>query len=303
MASVVITAEGSALHAFGVLVIRLSSLIVHGFGKRVACGSRSDQCSTEFGGPAPIPECLFNWVPQVLRRARHVSVLGACPGAVRVLVVVLPVEVCHGVGTVVIVVSEWRLTGYGLIGCGVASWWHSCVCVPWWYLVMLGSDRPTRRDRVSYRDISWRRDQKAVMASCTAEFGGPAPIPECLFSWVPQVPRRARHVSVLGACPGAVLDLTSVTARLRVLPVEVCHGVGTIVIVVSERRLTGCGLIGCGVASWWHNYVCVPWWYLMMLGGEVEVMRSATSTSLLPHSFAFTEVNLSCCSAVRKAVP
>ncbi|MQL70842.1 hypothetical protein Taro_003161 [Colocasia esculenta] len=33
----------------------------------------------------------------------------------------------------------------------------------------------------------------------------------------------------------------------EVLPVEVCHGVGTVVVVVSERRLTGCGLTGCGV--------------------------------------------------------
>ncbi|MQM22762.1 hypothetical protein Taro_055820, partial [Colocasia esculenta] len=41
------------------------------------------------------------------------------------------------------------------------------------------------------------------------------------------------------------LDLSSVTARLRVvaLPVEVCPGVGTVVVVVSERRLTGCGLL------------------------------------------------------------
>ncbi|MQL98689.1 hypothetical protein Taro_031403 [Colocasia esculenta] len=71
------------------------------------------------------------------------------------------------------------------------------------------------------------------------------------------------------------LDPTSVTARLRVvvLCVEVCHGVGTVVIVVSERRLTAFGLIGCGVPSWWHSCVCVPWWYLVMLGGEVEVMH------------------------------
>ncbi|MQL98482.1 hypothetical protein Taro_031188 [Colocasia esculenta] len=46
------------------------------------------------------------------------------------------------------------------------------------------------------------------------------------------------------------LDLSSVTARLRILPVEVCLGVDTIVIVVSEQRLTGCGLIGGGVPSW-----------------------------------------------------
>ncbi|MQL77179.1 hypothetical protein Taro_009576 [Colocasia esculenta] len=108
--------------------------------------------------------------------------------------------------------------------------------------------------------------------NCIAEFGGPAPILECLFSWVPQVPRRAKHVSVLGACPSAVLDLTSVTPVLVVvLPVEVCHGVGTVFIVVSERRLTGCGLIGCGVPSCWHSSVCVlwcvcvPWWYLVVV--------------------------------------
>ncbi|MQL71009.1 hypothetical protein Taro_003326 [Colocasia esculenta] len=98
-------------------------------------------------------------------------------------------------------------------------------------------------------DISWRRDQKAVMASvaittegsalqavgCVAEFGGPAPIPECLFSWEPQVLCEPGICVCSGLVPvqwyrrGLVvfldtltlgescrpLDLTSVTARLR----------------------------------------------------------------------------------------
>ncbi|MQL82685.1 hypothetical protein Taro_015161, partial [Colocasia esculenta] len=67
------------------------------------------------------------------------------------------------------------------------------------------------------------------------------------------------------------LDLTSVTARLRVLPVEVCLGVGTVVIVVSERRLTSCGLLSGGVPSWWHSCVYVPWWYLVVVVLPVEV--------------------------------
>ncbi|MQM20470.1 hypothetical protein Taro_053492 [Colocasia esculenta] len=44
---------------------------------------------------------------------------------------------------------------------------------------------------------------------------------------------------------GAVADFECVL--VVVLPVEVCHGVGTVVVVVSERRLTGCGLTGYGV--------------------------------------------------------
>ncbi|MQM22505.1 hypothetical protein Taro_055558, partial [Colocasia esculenta] len=50
-----------------------------------------------------------------------------------------------------------------------------------------------------------------------------------------------------------------------VLPVEVCPGVGTVVVVVSERRLTGCGLIRvCGTVE-----VCVI--FLDTLTPEFEV--------------------------------
>ncbi|MQL98593.1 hypothetical protein Taro_031299 [Colocasia esculenta] len=72
--------------------------------------------------------------------------------------------------------------------------------------------------------------------------------PTVATSWVPQVPRRARHVSVLGACLGAVrqLDLTSVTARLR--------GVGTVVFVFQWRYLVVVGRVlnatAVGVAFW-----------------------------------------------------
>ena len=55
-------------------------------------------------------------------------------------------------------------------------------------------------------------------------------------------------------------------SRVVVLPVEVCHGVDTVVIVVSERRLTNCGLLGGGVPSWWHSCVCVSWRYLVVVG-------------------------------------
>ncbi|MQL71823.1 hypothetical protein Taro_004178 [Colocasia esculenta] len=53
------------------------------------------------------------------------------------------------------------------------------------------------------------------------------------------------------------LDLTSVTARLRGSSCAVLSGVGTDVVVVSERRLTGCGLTGYGVPWWWHSCICV----------------------------------------------
>ncbi|MQL75021.1 hypothetical protein Taro_007387 [Colocasia esculenta] len=82
------------------------------------------------------------------------------------------------------------------------------------------------------------------------------------------------------------LDLSSVTARLRAcvgcgFTLEVCPGVGTVVVVVCERRLTGCGLTR-GVLRRWHSCVKVlpvveclvvalvwlwfPWWYLAVVG-------------------------------------
>ncbi|MQM01574.1 hypothetical protein Taro_034334 [Colocasia esculenta] len=94
---------------------------------------------------------------------------------------------------------------------------------------------------------------------CVAEFGGPVPIPECLFSWEPQV--LCEHTPVyargLSRCSGAVkLDLTSVTARLR--------GGGTVVFVFQ-------------------------WWYLVVVDPEMvpglgfspeKAMDPAVSTSL-----------------------
>ncbi|MQM08672.1 hypothetical protein Taro_041529 [Colocasia esculenta] len=46
-----------------------------------------------------------------------------------------------------------------------------------------------------------------------------------------------------------------------VLPVEVCPGVGTVVVVVGERRLTGCGLthVMCPVVGTVVSRFC-PWW-------------------------------------------
>ncbi|MQM15705.1 hypothetical protein Taro_048656 [Colocasia esculenta] len=38
-------------------------------------------------------------------------------------------------------------------------------------------------------------------------------------------------------------------------------------VVVGERRLTGCGLIGCGVPWWWHNCICVS--VVVPRGGRV----------------------------------
>ncbi|MQM07327.1 hypothetical protein Taro_040158 [Colocasia esculenta] len=115
----------------------------------------------------------------------------------------------------------------------------------------------------------------------TRSGGNAAPCMDCAFFAEPSVvvrrlfrnvslvgyPRffvsQARVFVVLEVCPGVVfvglhcslacvaverqLDLTSVTARLRVPPVVVCHGVGTVIVVVGERKLTSCGLTGCGV--------------------------------------------------------
>ncbi|MQL90624.1 hypothetical protein Taro_023218 [Colocasia esculenta] len=89
---------------------------------------------------------------------------------------------------------------------------------------------------------------------------------------------QARVFVVLG------LDLSSMTARLRgsscvvlfgldtgvmnqcgllvvVLPIEVCPGVGTVVVVVGEWRLTGCGLthVVCPVVGTVVSRFC-PWW-------------------------------------------
>ncbi|MQL90904.1 hypothetical protein Taro_023502 [Colocasia esculenta] len=67
-----------------------------------------------------------------------------------------------------------------------------------------------------------------------------------------------------------------------VLPVEVCSGVGTIVVVVCERRLIGCGLthvvcpvVGTVVSRFLPVVECLvvalvwlwfPWWYLLVVG-------------------------------------
>ncbi|MQL68359.1 hypothetical protein Taro_000645, partial [Colocasia esculenta] len=47
----------------------------------------------------------------------------------------------------------------------------------------------------------------------------------------------------------------------------VCHGVGTVDVVVGEQRLTDCGLTSCGVSWWWHSCVCVS--VVVPRGGRV----------------------------------
>ncbi|MQM22532.1 hypothetical protein Taro_055585 [Colocasia esculenta] len=47
-----------------------------------------------------------------------------------------------------------------------------------------------------------------------------------------------------------------------------------------ERRLTSCGLLGSGVPSWWHSCVCVPSWFLVVVGAGFS--WAVTLTPLLP---------------------
>ncbi|MQM02169.1 hypothetical protein Taro_034933 [Colocasia esculenta] len=178
--------------------------------------------------------------------------------------------------------------------------------------VAIWSRRPNCRDKVSCRTISWRCDQKAVMASvaiATEGFalhafgvlvirlslfivhgfvGSPrfcvSQAHECARGWS----RCSGTIEVLlwwfGWSPQFFgftcvvelqLDLTSMTARLRVLPVEMLHGVGTVVVVISEQRLTSCGLTGtCTLCGYWFLIVrCV----LAFSGGEVEVVWTLPS--------------------------
>ncbi|MQM10997.1 hypothetical protein Taro_043894, partial [Colocasia esculenta] len=74
-----------------------------------------------------------------------------------------------------------------------------------------------------------------------------------------------------------------------VLPAEVCPGVGTVVVVVGERRLTGCGLthvvcpvvgtVVSGFCPWWRAL----WWHWFGCGfrGGVEVEVLWCELSLL----------------------
>ncbi|MQL79630.1 hypothetical protein Taro_012079 [Colocasia esculenta] len=282
----------------------------------------------ECGGPAPIPEYLFSWVPQVLCELGTCVCSGLLPvqwyhrGLVVFLDTLALGESCHSAEgktldltfvaarlRAVVMVGERRLIGCGLTSIGVPWWWHGCVCVSVvvprggrrrTLLPRPGRDRPTSRDRISYHNMSWHRDQKAALASVTTIAEGSVlhvfgnlvirisvidlyGFGICVCSGLVPVQWYRRGLVVflgtlaLGeSCHSAEGKMARVL--VVVLPVEVCHGVGTVVIVVGEQRLTGCGLTGCGVTWWWHGCVCVS--VVVPRGGRTLIRFSSRGSNV-----------------------
>ncbi|MQL94285.1 hypothetical protein Taro_026939 [Colocasia esculenta] len=125
LASVATTVEGFVLHIFGNLVIQISVFHLYGFGTYVCSGLLPVQwyhrglvvfLDTLALGESWCVTCRlwrFGWFPQFFGFTCVVERQLDLTSVTRVLVVVLPVEVCHGVDTVDVV--WWYLVVVGLL--------------------------------------------------------------------------------------------------------------------------------------------------------------------------------------------